>query len=80
MRPRIRLACDYIPDKGLASAVLFAVKMMREGTYAPLANARAAKYYGVKIADVAFYTGQHSARIKESRRGRRRNWQTGVER
>ena len=77
MNPKIRLACDYIPDKKLASAVLFAVRMMRQGTYAPLANARAAKYYGVKTADVAFYTGQHSSRIKESRRGRRRNWAGG---
>ena len=49
---------DYIPDKTVYKAVMFARKMIREGTKPPIANTRAAKFYGVPVKDVAHYTGQ----------------------
>ncbi len=44
---------DYIPDKRLFAAVMFARRMMREGAALGVANTRAAKYYGVPVQDVA---------------------------
>jgi len=70
MNGKINLACDRIEDKATFLAVLFAIRMMRKGTSAHIANSRAAVYYGAKVADVAFYTGQHAARIGSSKRGR----------
>ena len=55
---RRRYAMDYIPDKALYAAVMFARKMMLEGTPPGVANARAANYYRVDVKDVAHYTGQ----------------------
>lgn len=55
---------DYIPDKTLFKAVMFARKMMRRGTPPSIANARAAKYYGVSVHEVAHYTGQVGGRIR----------------
>jgi len=55
---RRRYAMDYIADKALFAAVMFARKMMREGTPPGVANARAANYYQVDVKDVAHYTGQ----------------------
>ncbi len=49
---------DYIADKALYAAVMFARTMIRSGTAAGLANHKAAKHYAVKIADVAKYVGQ----------------------
>jgi len=54
---------DYIPDKTLFKAVMFARKMIRGGTRPSIANSRAAKYYGVSISNVAHYTGQTGGRI-----------------
>ena len=71
---KTKLACDYIQCPQTLRAVFWAVEMIRKGTYTALANGIAAKKYGVRIADVAFYTGQHAARVKESRRGKRRRW------
>lgn len=53
---------DYIPDKRLYVAVMFALKMMREGTPPGVANTRAANHYGVAVQDVAHYTGQVGGR------------------
>lgn len=53
-----RFPMDYIPDKTLFKAVMFARKMMREGTPPGVANTRAAQYYRVSVSDVAHYTGQ----------------------
>ncbi len=61
---RQKYTMDFIPDKILYKAVMFARNMMRKGTPPPIANARAAKYYGVSINDVAHYTGQNASRIK----------------
>jgi hypothetical protein len=68
---RRRYAMDYIPDKTLFKAVMFALRMMREGTPPPVANTRAADYYRVGVSDVAHYTGQAGAACSR-RRGRRR--------
>jgi hypothetical protein len=67
---RVNLACDHIGDETLFKAVIFAITIMRGGVSANVANARSAKYYQVNISDVAYYTGQHAARIAASKRGR----------
>ena len=61
---------DFIPDRTLFKAVMFARRMMREGTAPAIANSRAANYYHCDVADVAHYTGQVAGRC--SRRYRRR--------
>lgn len=61
---------DFIPDKRLYAAVMFARKMMREGTPPGVANTRAANYYGVSVQDVAHYTGQVGGRSKSRKRPR----------
>jgi hypothetical protein len=61
---------DYIPDKRLFAAVMFARKMMREGTPPGVANTRAANYYGVAVQDVAHYTGQAGGRSGGRKRQR----------
>jgi hypothetical protein len=60
---------DYIPDKTLFAAVMFARRMIREGTRPGLAITRAANYYRVSVQDVAHHTGQAAGR--SSRRKRR---------
>jgi hypothetical protein len=67
-----RLACDHIDDPDVFKAVCFALKMIQGGTFPNIANSRAAGYYGVSTSDVAFYSGQHAARISSSRRNRRK--------
>jgi hypothetical protein len=67
---RRRYVIDYIPDRTLFKAVMFALRMMREGTPPAVANTRAAGYYGVAVSDVAHYTGQAGA--AGSRRRNRR--------
>ena len=66
---KIVLCCDHIGDESLLMAVLFSIKMIRSGTPPPLAHYRAARYYKVKMSEVAKYCGQHAVRIKENRRG-----------
>ena len=58
---------DYIPDKKLYSAVMFARKMIRGGKNPAIANTCAAKYYGVPVKDVAHHVGQAASRIKNRR-------------
>ena len=53
-----RWVMDYISDKDLYKAVMFARKMIRNGTPPGIANARAAQYYKVSTSDVAQYVGQ----------------------
>ena len=67
---KVELVCDHIKDRDVLKAVLFAVVMVRRGTRPNIANSRAAKYYNVKVSEVAFYSGQHAARIASSRRNR----------
>ena len=71
---QINLVCDRIEDRNTFCAVLFAISMMRKGTTPNIANARAAKYYRVRISDVAHYTAQHAARVGASKAARRRTF------
>jgi hypothetical protein len=59
---------DYIPDRRLFAAVMFARRMMREGTPPGIANTRAADYYGFAVEEVAHYTGQAGGRARARRR------------
>ena len=52
---------NYIGDKTLYKAVMFAKKMINDGQSPGLANHRAAKYYDVNVGDVAKYAGQSRA-------------------
>jgi len=61
---------DYISDRTLFKAVMFARQMMREGTSARRSNAIAAKYYGKDVSDVARYTGQVASRCRNNRRSK----------
>jgi len=72
---KIQLCCDRIEDRETMKAVYFAIRMMRGGTRPNIANARAAKYYGVKTSEVAKYTAQHAARIGSSRMARRKEFE-----
>jgi hypothetical protein len=58
---------DYIADKRLYAAVMFARRMIREGTPPGVAITRAANYYEFPTRDVAHYVGQAAARLKRRR-------------
>ena len=58
---------DFIPDRALYQAVMFACKMIREGKYPPDAFKIAARYYDVSPADVNYYVCQRSARSRARR-------------
>ena len=58
---------DYIPDKNVYLATMFARKMIRDGKDPGTANAIAAKYYHVNVHEVAKYVGQHASRVKTKR-------------
>ncbi|HEY7427513.1 MAG TPA: hypothetical protein VH682_24980 [Gemmataceae bacterium] len=59
---------DYIADRTVYAAVMFALKMMHQGTPPAIANSRAADYYGVAVQDVAHYTGQAGGRSARRKR------------
>lgn len=61
---------DYIEDKELFKAVMFARRLIRQGTKPGLANSRAARYYRLSVADVARYTGQTGGRTRASQKRR----------
>lgn len=61
MKARVQ---EYIPDKKLYAAVMWACKMISAGTSPGLASYRAANYYGFETSAVAHYTGQVASRIK----------------
>lgn len=63
-----RHTMDFIQDRDVYRAVMFSRKLIGDGLAPPLAHARAARYYGVPISEVAKYVGQHAARIKAMRR------------
>ena len=65
-----RYAMDFIPDRALFAAVMFARRMIREGTPAGLAIYRAARHYKVVQKDVAHYTGQAGGTCAHRRRDR----------
>lgn len=53
---------DYIPDKDLFKAVMFAVKMIRSGKDQAQAIRTASRYYDVDMSEVAHYVGQRGGR------------------
>jgi len=58
----------YIADKELFKAVMFALSLKKDGLSIPLAVCRAAKYYGVKQTDVAYYVGAKGGRKRAKNR------------
>jgi hypothetical protein len=70
---RERDVMDFIPDKKLYAAVMFARKMIRGGTPPQVANSRAAEYYAVSVSDVAHYTGQTAGRIAAVRKKKKQS-------
>ena len=67
---RRRYTMDYIADRSLVLAVMFARKMIREGTPAGIANTRAANFYHVAVSDVARYVGQVGGTSAQRKRRR----------
>lgn len=55
---------DYIPDKTLYKAVMFARQMIRNGKDPSHAIRYASKYYDVDMSDIAHYVGQVGGRKK----------------
>ena len=59
---------DFIPDRALFKAVLFACSLIRNGTYPPDAFKIAAGYYDVSPGDINYYVCQRSVRSRARRR------------
>lgn len=59
---------DYIADRAVYLAVMFARKMIREGRFPPKAIHIAANYYGVDFGEVAHYVGQAGGTTSGRRR------------
>ncbi len=62
---------DYIKDRSLYKAVMYARKLIRTGTSPAAANTHAANYYSVSVHDVAHYTGQVASSISSAKRKKR---------
>lgn len=58
---------DYISDKNIFAATMFARKMISDGTAPGLAIYKAARYYRVNESEVAKYVGQHAGRVNAER-------------
>lgn len=58
---------DYIEDKDVYKAVMFARKMKQEGMSMGLAIYKAARYYGVNQQDVAHYMGQLGGNVNSAK-------------
>ena len=58
---------DFIQDKTLYKAVMFARFMIRKGTAPQMAIYRAAEYHNRNISDVAHYVGQAASGVKNSK-------------
>ena len=63
-KAKYNYSMDYIPEKDLYKAVMFARKMRRDGRSAENAIRIASRYYGVDMSDIAHYMGQVGGRIK----------------
>lgn len=59
---------DYIDDKDLFKAVMWACKMIREGTSPATAIRRSSRYYGKDMSDIAHYVGQRGSRKANEKR------------
>ena len=64
---------DYIADKKVFAATMFARKMIREGTSPGLANHIAALYHNVDETEVAKYVGQHAGRVNAIKNRRKKS-------
>ena len=64
-----RYAMDYIADKTLYAAVMFARKMIREQASPGLSIHKAAQHYSVKMSDVAKYVGQAAGTLSHRKGG-----------
>ena len=60
------ISVEYIEDKDLFKAVMFAKKMINSGQPAGLAIYKAARYYGVDQSEVARLAGQKRSSKKHS--------------
>lgn len=67
MKPKYEYVMDYIADKDVYKAVMFACKMMRNGTSANNAIRKASMYYDVDMSDVAKYVGQRGGRRSQEK-------------
>ena len=59
---------DYIEDKTLYKAVMFARQMIRDGEYPSHAIRKASKYYKRDMGDIAHYVGQCGSRRANEKR------------
>ena len=59
---------EYIKDKDVYKAVMFARSMHREGMGMGLAIYKASRYYKVDQQDVAYYMGQLGGNVNSIRR------------
>ena len=66
-KTRAAYKMDFIPDKELFKAVMFARKMIYQGTRVDIAIYRAAVYYGYDTSDVAHYIGQRGGRTNATK-------------
>lgn len=62
---------DYIDDKNLYRAVMFACKMIRNGDSYTRAIGVASNYYKVNPNDVRHFVSQRSARTQANRRNQK---------
>ena len=63
-----RYAMDYIPDRRLYAAVMFARKMIREGKPPGVAITVAANHYDFPVGAVARHIGQAGGTVARRRR------------
>ena len=68
-KPKYEYIMDYIPDKDVFKAVMFARKMIRKGRRPGIAIRIASFHYDVDMSDVAHYVGQVGARKKNEKEG-----------
>lgn len=61
-KKRAAYPMDFIPDKELFKAVMFARQMIKQGPRVDIACYRAATYYGFQTCEVAHYIGQRGGR------------------
>lgn len=59
---------DYIPDKDVYKAVMFARSLHRKGKSMSVSIRLASNYYDVDMSDVSKYVGQSGGRKRTERR------------
>lgn len=66
--PKHEYIMDYIPDKNLFKAVMWARNMINDGKQPGIAIRRASYRYKVDMKDVAHYVGQRGGRKNAEKR------------